>query len=87
MRMKAVHNEVPSTPVDWATHSRAKRSNSTHYVSLCACPGQHCHSLFMCQDDNENETENRSFRFVLDIACDERTKPLVKRYMELLVRS
>ena len=28
----------------------------------------------MCQDEDENETENESF---LDYACDEQTKPLV----------
>ena len=35
-------------------------------------------SLFMCQDEDENETENKSVLLcVLDNACDERTKPLV----------
>ena len=43
------------------------------------------HSLFMCQDEDENETENERFSFVLDNACDEQTKPLVLHYIELLV--
>ena len=55
------------------------------------CPGttaltDYC---FLCQDDDIRRKPNRKqkFSFFLDNACDERTKPLVQRYIELLVRS
>ena len=35
------------------------------------------YSLFMCQDKDGKQNRERNFSFVLDNACDERTKPSV----------